>query len=104
MRRRGALLELPGADKPFGALPIEDHEVGAALGNVADFLHDDDGRTAIQLALGRAALFLPPLAAGVWLGNRSFRGADPAVFRRWVLRLLMLLAVLTGGRALLEIL
>jgi uncharacterized membrane protein YfcA len=54
--------------------------------------------------LWRAALFLPPLAAGVWLGNRSFRHADPAAFRRWVLRLLMLLAVLTGGRALLQIL
>jgi len=27
------------------------------------------------------------LFAGIWLGNRSFKGADPAVFRRWVLRL-----------------
>jgi hypothetical protein len=51
----------------------------------------------------RALLFLPPLAAGVWLGNRSFKHADPASFRRWVLRLLMLLAVLTGGRALLQL-
>lgn len=49
--------------------------------------------------VARAALFLPPLAAGVWLGNRRFMGADPAAFRRWTLRLLMLLAVLTGGRA-----
>ena len=49
--------------------------------------------------LYRAALFLPPLAAGIWLGNRSFKHADPKAFRRWVLRLLMLLAVLTGGRA-----
>jgi hypothetical protein len=47
----------------------------------------------------RALLFLPVLAAGIWLGNRSFKGADPAAFRRWVLRLLMLLAVLTGARA-----
>jgi uncharacterized protein len=47
----------------------------------------------------RALLFLPPLLAGLWLGNHSFKGADPASFRRWVLRLLMLLAVLTGGRA-----
>jgi len=53
--------------------------------------------------LWRALLFLPPLAAGIWLGNRSFKHADPAVFRRWVLRLLMLLAVLTGGRALLQL-
>jgi uncharacterized membrane protein YfcA len=51
----------------------------------------------------RAALFLPPLALGVWLGNRGFKHADPAAFRRWVLRLLMLLAVLTGGRALLQL-
>jgi uncharacterized protein len=52
----------------------------------------------------RALLFLPVLVAGVWLGNRGFLNAEPAAFRRWVLRLLMLLAVLTGGRALLQIL
>ena len=52
----------------------------------------------------RAALFLPALAAGVWLGNRGFKKTDPAGFRRWVLRLLMLLAVMTGGKALLQIL
>ena len=51
-------------------------------------------------ALWHAAIFLPPLFAGIWVGHRSFKGADPAVFRRWVLRLLMLLAVLTGGQAL----
>jgi hypothetical protein len=44
----------------------------------------------------RTLAFLPPLLAGVWLGARSFRRADPATFRRWVLRILMLLAVLTG--------
>jgi uncharacterized protein len=52
----------------------------------------------------RALVFLPALAAGVWLGNRGFRNADPVDFRRWVLRLLMLLAVLTGARAVLQIL
>ncbi len=52
----------------------------------------------------RALLFLPALAAGVWLGNRGFTKADPVDFRRWVLRLLMLLAVLTGARALTQIL
>jgi uncharacterized membrane protein YfcA len=52
-------------------------------------------------ALWRALIFLPPLFGGIWLGHRSFKHADPAVFRRWVLRLLMLLAVLTGGQALL---
>jgi uncharacterized membrane protein YfcA len=54
--------------------------------------------------LWRALLFLPVLVGGVWLGNRGFLNADPVTFRRWVLRLLMLLAVLTGGRALLQIL
>jgi uncharacterized protein len=58
----------------------------------------------ISLAtLWRALLFLPVLIAGVWLGNRGFLKADRATFRRWVLRLLMLLAVLTGGRALMQI-
>ncbi len=52
----------------------------------------------------RAALFMPALVAGVWLGNRGFVKADVAAFRRWVLRLLMLLALLTGGRALIQIL
>jgi uncharacterized protein len=52
-----------------------------------------------RATLWRAALFLPPLAAGVWLGNRSFKRADPTAVRRWVLRLLMLLAVLAGAHA-----
>lgn len=52
----------------------------------------------------RALLFLPPLAAGVWLGNRGFLKADPQDFRRWVLRLLMTLAALTGAKALVQIL
>jgi uncharacterized membrane protein YfcA len=54
--------------------------------------------------LWRALLFLPVLVAGVWLGNRGFLNADRATFRRWVLRLLMLLAALTGARALMQIL
>jgi len=41
----------------------------------------------------RAAIFLPALLVGVWIGSRSFAGADPAVFRRWVLVLLGLLAI-----------
>lgn len=47
----------------------------------------------------RFALFLPALLVGVAVGHRSFKGADPAAFRRWVLRLLMLLAVLSAARA-----
>lgn len=46
----------------------------------------------------RAALFLPALLAGVWLGARSFASADQAAFRLWVLRLLALLALLTGAK------
>jgi len=51
-------------------------------------------------ALWRALIFLPPLIVGIWLGNRGFRNADPVNFRRRVLRLLMALSLLTGGRAL----
>jgi uncharacterized membrane protein YfcA len=53
--------------------------------------------------LWRALVLLPALIAGIWLGNRAFASADPIAFRRWVLRLLMLLAALTGGRALVEL-
>ena len=45
-----------------------------------------------------AAAFLPALLAGNWLGARSFRRIEPAAFRRWILWLLILLAVLTMGQ------
>ncbi|MGH6855368.1 MAG: TSUP family transporter, partial [Aestuariivirga sp.] len=48
----------------------------------------------------RAVIFLPILLAGVWLGARSFKGADPAVFRNWVLVILAVLAVLTAMKGL----
>jgi hypothetical protein len=54
--------------------------------------------------LWRALLFLPALIGGVWLGNRGFKNANPQEFRRWVLRLLMLVAVLAGTRALAQML
>ena len=54
--------------------------------------------------LWHGLLFLPALIAGVWLGNRGFKNANPEQFRRWVLRLLMLVAVLTGARAVVQIL
>jgi uncharacterized membrane protein YfcA len=50
-----------------------------------------------------ALVFLPPLIGGVWLGNRGFKQADPAAVRQWVLRILMLLAVLAGVRAVMEL-
>ena len=52
----------------------------------------------------RALLFLPALTGGIWLGNRGFLNADPVKFRLWVLRLLMLLAMLVGAKALTQIL
>jgi uncharacterized membrane protein YfcA len=44
----------------------------------------------------RFLVFLPALLAGQWIGARRFRTADPAHFRRWILILLVVLAVLTG--------
>lgn len=49
-------------------------------------------------ALFRAAIFLPALLAGVWLGARSFKSANPAVFRKWVLAILAGLAVLSAAK------
>jgi len=43
----------------------------------------------------RTLTFLPALLAGVWLGARSFKNADPVVFRKCVLTLLGLLALIT---------
>jgi uncharacterized membrane protein YfcA len=49
-------------------------------------------------AFVRALLFLIPLMAGVWLGARSFKTADPAKFRKVVLILLAGLAILTAAK------
>ena len=49
----------------------------------------------------RWALWLAPaMLAGIWLGNRSFLGVSPAKFKRQVLNLLILIAVLSVLRAL----
>lgn len=42
----------------------------------------------------KALVFLPALVAGVWLGTRSFKSANPETFRKWVLAILAVLAVL----------
>jgi uncharacterized protein len=47
----------------------------------------------------RALVYLPPLLAGVWIGARSFKGTDPEVFRKVVLVLLAVLAVMIGVKA-----
>jgi uncharacterized protein len=49
----------------------------------------------------RALAFAAPLIAGVWLGARAFKSADPLVFRRIVLVLLAALAALTAAKGLL---
>lgn len=48
-----------------------------------------------------ALCFLPALVAGIWLGSRSFKSADPQRFRRIVLIILACLAVLTAVKAVL---
>jgi uncharacterized membrane protein YfcA len=83
---------------------------GVAVGRasiIAFFVGTDTLGLAFQAREGliglddlvRAALYLPPLFAGIWLGARGFKGADPAVFRRWVLIILMVLAAVTGAQA-----
>jgi uncharacterized protein len=52
-------------------------------------------------AVWRAAAFLPPLLLGVWIGNNSFKSANPEMFRKAVLALLAVLAVIIGLKAVL---
>jgi uncharacterized protein len=52
-------------------------------------------------AMLRAAVFLLPLLAGVWLGARSFASANPETFRKIVLLIMAALAVVGGAKALL---
>jgi uncharacterized membrane protein YfcA len=42
---------------------------------------------------------LPALVAGIWLGSRSFKSADPRRFRRIVLAVLAVLALITAAKA-----
>src|SRR5205823_2034361 len=49
-------------------------------------------------AFARTAIFTIPLILGVWLGARSFKTADPMMFRKIVLVLLALLAALTAAK------
>jgi len=50
-----------------------------------------------------ALLFLPTLVLGVWIGARSFKSADPQVFRKCVLMLLAMLALLSAGQGILAL-
>ena len=51
-------------------------------------------RETLFLALG----FLPALILGNWIGARGFKSANPATFRKWVLVLLAVLAVLSAAK------
>jgi uncharacterized protein len=48
----------------------------------------------------KAALFLPALIAGVWFGARAFKAVDAALFRRLVLVVMAVLALIGAGKAL----
>ena len=88
---------------------------GIAVGRasvIAYFLGTDSIGLAFQAqadltthaTLLRFLIFLPPLLAGVWLGARSFKHANPESFRRWVLRILVLLAALTAVQGAIQML
>jgi uncharacterized membrane protein YfcA len=51
----------------------------------------------------QAALWLPALLVGVWLGAHGFRRMDQDAFRRWVLVILIALALLGIGKAALSL-
>jgi uncharacterized protein len=86
---------------------------GAAVGRasvIAFFLATDIIGLANQSLHGlvtrevllRAALFLPLLVAGIWVGSRSFKSANPQTFRKWVLAILALLALLVLAKAIVQ--
>lgn len=47
-----------------------------------------------------AAWLAPAMLLGIWLGQRSFGRASPEQFRRWVLNLLLLIALISVARSL----
>jgi uncharacterized protein len=49
----------------------------------------------------RAAAFLPPLLIGVWIGARGFKNTNPEWFKRSILVLLVVLAIIIGLKAVL---
>ncbi len=51
----------------------------------------------------RAALWLLPLVIGVWVGARSFKSVDQALFRKAVLALLAVMAVAIGVKAIIAL-
>ncbi len=51
----------------------------------------------------QAAVYLPALLAGVWIGARSFKDTDPETFRKYVLGILAVLAVIIFVKAAMQI-
>ncbi len=51
----------------------------------------------------QAAVYLPALLAGVWIGARSFKGTYPETFRKYVLGILALLAMIILVKAVVQI-
>jgi uncharacterized protein len=47
----------------------------------------------------RAVIYLPFLVAGVWVGHHAFKGVDEAKFRRAVMVLLGVMALIIGAKA-----
>jgi uncharacterized membrane protein YfcA len=70
--------------------------VSAATQAPTELLGADTLRWAVWLA--------PAMLAGIWIGQRSFKGVSPAQFRRQVLNLLMVIAGISVMRAGVELL
>ena len=51
----------------------------------------------------RALAYLPALIIGVWIGARGFKSVDQALFRKAVLALLAVMAVMIGAKAILAL-
>ena len=51
----------------------------------------------------RALAYLPALIVGVWLGARGFKGVDEGKFRKAVLALLAVMAVMIGAKAIIAL-
>ncbi len=90
-----------------GGLPVAIYMMAVALSaetvratlNLYFFLIDLYGTGALiyaglfpQVTLARAALLLPPVILGIWLGNTFFKRSSATLYRYFVLGLLILLA------------
>jgi uncharacterized protein len=70
---------------------------------VGYFATQEEGMVTLRTFI-QALAWLPALLVGVWLGAHGFRRMNEQVFRRWVLVILIALAVLGIGKAALALL